>query len=233
VKVIFFETTDTDFLFVELEKPEGTLLEVTDLSAREVEELLLKFSDIESYIVEVGRGSQFGAGGVNSKLASFTLILKEDRKKTSTDLLEDIRVKLSQVTSASVRVFQPSGGPPTGAPILVKFFGDDLDAIASAVEQTEELLKTIPGTAEVDKSTKNDALEFNMVVDRARASQVGLNPSDVAFTLRTALFGTNATTIKADGKDIDVLVKLDVNQGFTTPDTTNKQQLMQLKISNY
>jgi HAE1 family hydrophobic/amphiphilic exporter-1 len=197
-------------------------LEITDLSAREVEEVLLKFDDIESYIVEVGRGSQFGSGGSNEKLASATLLLKEDRVKPSSELLEDIRVELSQITSAAVRVFQPSDGPPTGAPILVKFFGDDLDAIAKSVEQAEELLKTIPGTAEVDKSTKNDALEFSMVIDRARASQFGLTPSDVAFTLRTSLFGTNATTIKANGKDIDVLVKLDLNQGFTTPDTTNK-----------
>ena len=36
------------------------------------------------------------------------------------------------------------------------------------------------------------------------------------------MFGTDATTIKANGEDIDILVKLDINQDFTTPDTTNQ-----------
>lgn len=225
VKVIFFESSDTDFLFVEVEKPEGTLLEITDLSAREVEEILLDQKDIESYIVEIGRGSQFGSGGVNEKLASMTLLLKDDRSITSSELLEVLRKDLSVVKSASVRVFQPSDGPPTGAPITVKFLGDSLESIEVALNQSESVLKETTGTREVEKNTKSDSSEFSLEVDRAKISQFGLDPAGIAFTLRTALFGTDATTIKNNGDNIDVVVKLDINKDFTTPDSTNRTNI--------
>lgn len=223
VKVIFFDQEDIEYLFIEVEKPQGTVLEQTDLSAREIEEIILGHEGIDSYIVEVGRGSQFGGnGGAEEKIANITLVLDENRKKTSSEILEDLRAKLAPINSASVRVFQPNDGPPTGAPIIVKFFGNDLNNISEAIDTAENILKDIPGAVEVNTSTKSDSTEFSLVINRGKASQFGLDPSIVAFTLRTALFGTDATTIKSNGENIDVVVKLDINQDFTTPDTTNK-----------
>jgi multidrug efflux pump subunit AcrB len=230
VKVIFFDQEDIDFLFVEIEKPEGTVLAQTDLIARQVEEIMLEYPIIDSYVIEVGRGSQFGSNaGVNEKLASITLILDEDRRQTSSEILESLRAGVADISTADVSVFQPNNGPPTGAPVAVKFLGEDLDAIAQAISQAAAVLEETPGSAEVDTSNKSDTSEFQLTVDRAKASQVGLDASTVAFALRTALFGTEATTIKSNGEDIDVVVKLNVNQAFTTPDTTNQASIDSVK----
>ena len=230
VKVIFFDQEDIDFLFVDIEKPEGTVLAQTDLAARQVEEVLLEYPVIESFVVEVGRGSQFGSNaGANEKMAGVTLILDKDRKQTSSVILEELRASVAKITTADVRVFQPNNGPSTGDPVAVKFLGDDLDTIAQAVNQAATVLEDTPGSAEVTTSNKSDTSEFQLTVDRARASQVGLDASTIAFALRTALFGTKATTIKSDGEDIDVVVKLDVNQQFTTPETTNQASIDAVK----
>jgi len=238
VKVIFFDQEDIDFLFVEVEKPQGTVLAQTDVSAREVEEIVLEQAGIDSYLIEVGQGSQFGgSGGRDEKLASITMILDKKRENTSTEILESLREKVSVVSSADVRVFQPSNGPPTGSPVAVKFLGDDLDDIATAMFEAERVLKNTPGAVTVDTSNKSDANEFRFIVDRPRISQVGLDVSSIAMTLRTALFGTKATTIKTGSDDIGVVVKLNVNQTFTTPDTTNQATIdaltnMQLTTPN-
>lgn len=230
VKVIFFDQEDIDFLFVEIEKPEGTVLAETNLVAQQVEEIVLTHPQIESYVVEVGRGSQFGtSAGLNEKVASLTLILNKNRTQTSSEILEDLRAQVAPITTADVRVFQPNNGPPTGAPIVVRFLGDDLDAVAKAVQQAATVLAQTPGATSVDTGNKSDTSEFQLSVDRARASQVGLDASGIAFTLRTALFGTEATTIKANGEDIDVVVKLNVNPDFTTPETTNQTTLDAIK----
>lgn len=230
VKVIFFDQEDIDFLFVEIEKPEGTVLAETNLVAQQVEEILLAHPEIESYVVEVGRGSQFGtSAGLNEKIASITLILDKARSQTSSEILATLREQVAPIATADVRVFQPNNGPPTGAPIVVRFLGDDLDALAQAVQQAANVLSETPGATSVDTSNKSDTSEFQLSVDRARASQVGLDASSIAFTLRTALFGTEATTIKSNGEDVDVVVKLNVNQAFTTPDTTNQATLDAVK----
>jgi multidrug efflux pump subunit AcrB len=221
VKVIFFDQEDIDFLFIEVERAEGTVLEQTDLSIREVEEVIYQIPEVESFITEVGQGSQFASGGSGEKLANITIILDKDRGRTSSKIQDDIRNNIADITSADVRVVQANSGPPTGAPVLIKFFGDDLDKIAEAVDISERVLNEVSGTTNVDTSTKNDATEFTLTIDRAKASQVGLDSRTVALTLRTALFGTDATTINTIDGDIDVVVKLNINENFRNPSETN------------
>jgi multidrug efflux pump subunit AcrB len=129
VKVIFFEQSDVDFLIVELEKPEGTTKEVTDVAIRRVEEFLYDEPDIDSFTTTVGSGSQFGSGGNGEKFANIFINLNLDRDRTSTEIVDHLRAEMSVLNDLKVTVNQPSDGPPTGAAIIVKFLGDDLNEI--------------------------------------------------------------------------------------------------------
>lgn len=227
VKVIFFPPEDIDFLFVDVERAQGTTLPYTDLSVREVEEALIDMPEVESIVVEVGRTSSFNSAGSSndSKFGNLTLLLSKDRKRTSSEILDEVRERVSGITSAEVRAFQPSGGPPTGAPVYIEFFGDDLDTIANVVEKSQRILLDIPGTAEINSSIKNDATEFRLVIDRAKASQFGLSAADIAFTLRTAIYGTESTTINNIDGDIDVIVKLGLNDNSQDPHKTTETSI--------
>jgi len=230
VKVEFFSQEDVDFLFVEVEKPEGTTLEITDLSVREVEEVLYSNPDIESFVSEVGRGSAFaGSGGSGEKIGNVTIILKKDREADSTKILRDLRSELSKINSADVRISQASNGPPTGAPVSIRFFGDDIDTLSAAVLKGENLLESIEGTTEVTSSAQSDATEFELVIDRAKASQFGLDASTVALTLRTAIYGTTATSINNIDGDIDVIVKMNLNENGNDPHQTTQTTLDSIK----
>ncbi|MFT5179962.1 MAG: multidrug efflux pump subunit AcrB [Candidatus Paceibacteria bacterium] len=231
IKVEFFPQEDIDFMFIEIEKPQGTLIEVTDLSVREVEEYLYNNENIDSFTTEVGAGSSFASSGSSSgeKFGNVTIILKKDRKKTSSEIVEDVREELSKISSATVRVLQPNNGPPTGDPVSIKFFSDDLGNLNKAVLSGEKLLNSIEGATGVNSSAKSDATEFKLTVDRAKASQFGLNPTTIAITLRTAIFGTDATTINNIDGDIDVVVKLDLNDKGYNPNTTTETTIDSIK----
>jgi HAE1 family hydrophobic/amphiphilic exporter-1 len=57
-------------------------------------------------------------------------------------------------------------------------------------------------------------------LDSAKAAQAGVSPVVVADTLRTALFGTKATSIRTGKNDIDVYTKLDLNPNYKDPSQT-------------
>ena len=222
VSVVFFPEEDSDFIYVEIEKPQGTELAQTDLSVREVEEILYTDERIESFVTEVGSGSQFGSGGSGAKLANITVNFKEDRKQSSQEIAEDMRKTFSSITSARVTISQPSGGPPTGAPVLITFLGNDREALTSAVEKAERILSDIPGVGETTTSTRTDSAEFVIELDTAQAAQLGVSPAAVADTLRTALYGAKATDIRNGTDDIEVRVMLDLNPSYRDPsETTN------------
>ncbi|MFM2424126.1 MAG: hypothetical protein RLZZ70_517, partial [Candidatus Parcubacteria bacterium] len=128
IKVVFFEQGDVDYVVVEVEAPEGTNKEVTDIAVRRLEEIIFTVPNIESYVVTVGSGSQFGGsgGGSNEKLANIFITLTDDRDKTSTEMVELLRAAVEPVRDVKVTVDQPSDGPPTGAAVTIKYLGDDL-----------------------------------------------------------------------------------------------------------
>lgn len=218
VKVIFFSSDDFDLTYIEIEEKQGTPLERTDLASRAVEEILYDDVRIESFTTTVGASSAFGGGTIgatmgSAKLAniSVNLVPKEARRETSAEVIEELREKFASFRSFSVRIFQPENGPPTGAPILVTFSGDNLDDLERSVAVGERVLQTIPGAVEITTSTKDDGSEFSLGIDRAKAAEVGLSPAEVANVLRTAVSGTVATTIIKGDEDIDVLVSANLN----------------------
>ncbi|MEK7063701.1 MAG: efflux RND transporter permease subunit [Patescibacteria group bacterium] len=223
VKVIFFPGEDTEYAYLEIETKQGTPLYETDLAARAVEELLYGDPRIESFVTTVGGSSALsGASTGGGKLANITLRLvpPEDRDDTSTEIVEELRNKVAVFTTFTVRALEPQGGPPTGAPIAITFSGENLDDLERSVDRAERVLKGIEGTTEITTSLKDNGTEFALTIDRAKAAEVGLTSAQVASTLRTAVSGTVATTIKSDDEDIDVLVLSNLNPDWQDPSET-------------
>ncbi len=222
VKVIFFEQSDVDFLIVEVENPEGTTKEITDVDVRRVEELLYDEDEIESFTVTVGSGSPFGGGGSGEKFANIFINLSEDRTRNSSEIVDDLRAQASVIRDVKVSINQPSDGPPTGAAILVKFLGDDLEEITRLANEAAAVFRSTENAINVETSTNNNNTEFVMVLDKAKATALGVSPFQVSQVARTAIFGSDATSLTTLQEDIDVVVKLNVNNADdVTTDTAN------------
>lgn len=226
IKAVFFPPDESDFIYLEIEAPEGTALEKTDLVTREVEELLYNDKNIDSFVTTIGAGSSFDQSGpgTGSKLANITVLLvdKKDRTMDSREFSQELRKKVALVPDAQVRVFEPSNGPPSGAPVLVTFAGDNMDALETAVSRAEDILAGIPGTAEITTSTKDSGTAFTLTIDKTKATAAGVSPAQVAQTLRAAVNGTTATKIREGGKDIDVRVVMALDPRYTDPNQTNR-----------
>jgi multidrug efflux pump subunit AcrB len=224
VKVIFFPGENVDFLYIDIEEKHGTPLERTDLSVRAVEEILYGHPDVESFATTVGGSSAFNQNGSQGggKYANITVNLhpEKERSKTSTEILVELQKELANFTAFDVRAYEPSGGPPTGAPIVVKFTGENLDDLSLAADLGERVLAETPGTRDIVASNRDDSIGYALTIDRAKAAQVGLSPAAVAQTLRTAVSGTVATTIVKDEGDIDVLVLTNLNDDWREPSET-------------
>lgn len=226
IRVGFFPQSDVDYLYLNIEEPQGTPLAKTDLSVRPVEDILLTIPEIESFTTTVGAGSAFDQNaGSGPNVASITVTLRKDRDRSSTEVLREIEEELVPFTDLDVEVYQPNEGPPSGAPVLVTFFGDDLVELKRLANSAADILRDIEGTRIVSSSGEDDANEFAFTINREVLAEFGLTPASVASTLRTAVFGTEATTIKTSGEDIAVMVTLNVNSDWVDVHDTNKANI--------
>lgn len=225
LKVIFFPPEDVDYVYIDVETKQGTPLTQTDLVIRGVEEVLYEKDYIESFTTTAGSGSSFtGGSNAGGKFGNITLSLKPDRLVSSAEISADLREDFSKIKDALITISEQQNGPPTGAPVFIKFSGNSLDDLLLASDAAEKLLADIPGTRDIAASSKSNATEFVLAVDKAKASALGVSPGLIGETLRTAVFGVNATTISRSGEDIDIFVKLDIDKtaidSSATPEIT-------------
>lgn len=224
LKTTFFPQEDIDFIFAEIEKPLGTPLVETDLVARQIEEALYGIPEVEAFTTTVGGTSALtgNAPTAGGNLANITILLKEDRAKTSSEVVKEVRAAVGEIQGATVRISEPNNGPPSSAPVLITFLGENLDELEAVALRAEQLLKSIDGVSDLQSSVKDNGLEFSLTIDRAKAASFGLSPATIASTLRTAVHGITATTIKNADNDIDVVVKLDLNPLYGDPSETTQ-----------
>jgi multidrug efflux pump len=226
VKVEFFPQDDSDYLYVDIEMPNGTTLEATDLAVRAVEEKLYGLKDIESTITSVGQTSSFGnSPSSGPQYANVTINLDPKRHEDSTKILTNVKTALADLHLATIRAGQPSGGPPVGAPISLQFQGRDRDALDRAIGLARAQLESIPGTTDIDASNKNDGVEFTVSVNRAKAAELGLSPAIIASTLRSSIAGSKATSLTGGEKDVSIMVTLNLNPNFSDPHDATRTTL--------
>lgn len=212
VKVEFFPAGGSEFVYIDLEMPEGTPLAQTDIAMRAIEERLYEHPEFESVITTIGAGNAFsGTGGSGSRFANALILLSEKDQKRSTAVVNMLRTETADISVGVIRVGEPASGPPTGAPVSLKFTGDDLGALAATAEKASNLLASIDGLTDIRSSGDTGGTELVLVADRAKLASLGLTPLSVASTLRTAVYGAEATKIRTFGDDISVTVRTNLN----------------------
>jgi len=230
VKVTFFDQGDVDNIFVDIELPQGTTLARSNLEAQKVEAILLQDTRIADFTTTVGQASPFNGGGTaDSKFANMQITLVENRKETSTEILESVRAAVAHITTSDIRVDEPSDGPPTGEAISLELSGNNPEELAAAGAQVQRFLEGIPGTTNVLASSRDNVSQFVLTIDRAKTVELGLSPFAVAEVLRTSISGVDATSIPQNEEDIDVVVKTNLASDYTDPHETNRATLDEVR----
>ena len=190
---------DVSQAFVQLEAVPGTSFARTAEIAAEIEQLLLKQPEIVRVSSEVGfepGGTYFtgySMGAVNSAFMMVTLVDSSKRKRDIWHVIDGIQREVTATIPGIRRLFVKEMGADvmasSAAPIQVVFFGPDLEKLAEIGEQARRLAEAIPGFYQVTTSWANALPQLQVVVDRARAQELGLTVQDVADQAYYALKG--------------------------------------------
>lgn len=212
VSVIFFPAEDSEYLFIDISLEQGTVLANTDFTVREVEDILMSIKEVESFVSTIGSGSSFTSGGSGGNIANVSATLKPKRQRSSQEISDFIRQEVSRkLPNVEVRVAELSSGPPVGAPISVTLLGDDPDDLQQFATEAMSILEGLEGVFAVDSSLADDGLEFELGVDRDQVSRAGLDVATIGGSLRSSLFGIEATDIRIGDDDVPVRVRLGLN----------------------
>ncbi len=190
---------DVSQAFAQLEATPGTSFARTAKIAAELERLLLRQPEVVQVSSEVGfepGGTYFtgySMGSVNSAVMMITLVDSAKRKRDIWQVMDAVRDEAVRTIPGIRRLAIKEMGADvmasSAAPIQVAFFGPDLAKLSEIGEQAKRLAEEIPGFYQVTTSWAQTLPQLNLVVDRARAQELGLTVGDVADQAYYALKG--------------------------------------------
>lgn len=211
IKMEAFGSDDSDFFYINLEMPNGTVLSRTDEAMQKIEVELRKEPEIENFVTNVGSsvgsdGSSSGSEGDSNKaFIQANLIDKEERDVLSFDLVSNLRKKLeSVVTEGDVKFVELESGPPGGTPIEFRVTGPDLFVLEELADKIAEKLKEIPTTIDVETTAKLAAGELVFTPNKEMLARNGISVIQIAGELRSKVARNDSIEITKDGDEIKI-----------------------------
>jgi CzcA family heavy metal efflux pump len=208
----FLPRADEGGFVVDYRTPSGTALEETDRQLKKVEAVLLKTPEVAA--IQRRTGSELGLFATQQNSGDVLVRLKprNQRDRSSEEVISDLRDKLTEAAPGMeiefVQLLQDMLGDLEGnpTPIEVKVFGDETTVLAELGEKIEEMLGKVEGLVDI-VGVQSGNPEVTWQIDPTAAGHLGLTVSDVQQQISAAWLGEVATDYLALDREIPVRVR--------------------------
>lgn len=107
------------------------------------------------------------------------------------------------------------------ADLAIKIFGDDIEMLNRKGEQVRELMKSIPGAADVVLEKTTGLPEMLVTYNRQKMASLGINISDVNRLISAAFAGVTVGTVYEGQRRFDLVVRYDNDSRNSIEDLEN------------
>ncbi|HEY0365212.1 MAG TPA: efflux RND transporter permease subunit, partial [Pyrinomonadaceae bacterium] len=211
----FLPEFDESAFILDYLAPPGSSLAETDRMLQQVEELLMKSPEVDSYSRRTGL--EMGLFVTEPNTGDIAVKLKPDHKRSTQEVIAELRGEIAESEPALETEFvgivpdvigDLQGNPE---PIEVKLFSEDATALQSAADEVETAIKKVPGVVDTLNGVVISGPAVTFRIDPLRASQFGVNANDVAATITTAMSGDAGSSILQQDRLIKVRVIFPAN----------------------
>lgn len=213
--------TDSGDFQLNLKMPVGTSFARTDQAMRQAEKIMTDNPNVATVFSASGTSlSLRGAGtSLTPNQGAAIVKLKDSRKQSTQDVLNDLRKKMGGIPGAKPRLNQfdlvtqiLTGGNQN---VEINIIGEDLEKLSALSKDAMSRVRDVPGYENVDVNWQDSTPELQWTVDRDKAAQLGLSFKDVADTIGTATNGTIASYYQENGFQYPIQVQLPENKRKT------------------
>ncbi len=214
----FFPSTDRNQLIVDLNFPEGTRTETTALNASAIAADLRALPIVSEVHVFAGfSGPHFYYNLIERPraphLGRLVAITRSDADHPA--LMAWIERHLpDRVPEAEVVARALGQGPPIDAPVEVRVFGPDSQALIEATDQVMAILRDTPGARNVRHGLGQGLPTLEFSIDDAEAARQGVSRERIAEAIARATRGQRVSTWRAGREPLPILLGTDDGEGL-------------------
>lgn len=197
---------DRGVIFGVVNAPEGSTLEYTLDSVKQIENMYAQQAETEGYQAIIGFPT------VTDSFAILRLKPWEQRERSQQDIARGLQPQFSALPG--VRAFPtnpPSFGQrATSKPVEFVIMSQMPYAeLAQVVAAFTDQLQDYPGLQNIDTDLRLNTPELRVEMDRDKLADLGVSVDTVGRTLESLLGGRQVTRFEEDGEQYDVIVQVD------------------------
>jgi hydrophobic/amphiphilic exporter-1 (mainly G- bacteria), HAE1 family len=210
----FMPEADESRINGNVELQTGIRVEESVRIAKQIEEIIEKH--IPEHIVyysSAGADDQgsffslFSQTGTNVINFGIRLVPPSERQRSSFDIAEDMRQRLSQFPEIVKFSVQAGGGGFGDNNVSIEIFGYDFNTTTQLAHSIKEKVETIPGAREVAISRQDEKPEIMIQLDKEKLALHGLNSVYVSSAIRSRIAGMRASLLRESGEEYDIIVR--------------------------
>ncbi len=217
----FFPEEDQGQVNGSVELPIGTRVEETEKVMRKLNEIVLnEVPEVKVFFTRAGRTESGWATLIgrreDSNIIMFgaTLVKKKERKRSNKDIAYFLSRKMLEIPGVKLADFytaDPMQGAALGGtkPLAYEIYGEDLDRTYEIALAVHKILKNNEFVTDITISQEEGKPELAVLINRDKASSMGITPAQVVDTMRTYFAGKTVSKYREGGKEYDIVVKLD------------------------
>ncbi len=214
VSMEFMPEADESRLMVTIELTNGLRVEESIKVARQLEDLVkAKYPEVRIMAVSAGSEDEggmmalFGESGSNVINLMMRLVDVPRRDRSVWEIADNLRRELEMIPEIVEFSVNTGGGAAAGSTVDVEIYGYDFNTTSSLAEELRTNISRIVGAEDVQISRKDDRPELQLVLDRRKLAESGLNTAMVAAALRNRVAGMTASFLREEGDEYDIIVR--------------------------
>ncbi len=214
----FMQQQDNGRMSVTIKLQRGTRIEETLKTARALEARFTELvPEIQLISTSAGSNDDSGVSALFTSTMNNTISMtircnkKYERNRSIFEIAEVIRQEIArypEITDYQVSTSTGGGGMASNS-VDVEIYGYDFDATSLLAEEIQAKCNhEVKGARDATISRDDERPEIKIVVDKEKASRLGLTPTTISSYLRNRVNGMSCGYLKEDGSEYNIVCRL-------------------------
>ena len=212
----FLPQLDEGSIWLQIQLPPGISLEKSKEMSDSLRKRIIKYNEVTYVMVQTGRDDA-GSEPFSTSHLECSIGLKPYKDwrsgKSKYDLIQEMSEDLGKMPGFTIGFSQPiidmvmdllAG---THSDLALNIYGEDLHESRQLAEEILKEIRTVPGAADVAIDQEPPVPQLQILADRDKIAQYGLNVSDVAELIEVAIGGKAISQIFIGDKVFDIICR--------------------------
>ncbi len=220
------ETDNSSFeMYVELQT--GMRVEESMAVSDRIQKILdTEVPEMRFCYVSVGTDDEAGIGNMLSESATNTVNVRvklvdiDERERNVWEIQDALRDELAKIPEI-INFTVGRGNSSSTTSVDVEIYGYDIETTSKVANEVKTRLSKIEGAGDIQVSRDREKPQLQVVFDRDKLAEYGLNTVTAASAVRNRVAGLTASYFREDGDEYDIVVRYEEEGRNTIEDLMN------------